>query len=620
MNLITLDFETYYDREYSLKKLSTEAYIRDPRFQLIGCAIKHGGGESVWYAGDDAVVALKSIDWKEAYVLAHNTAFDGAILKWRLGIEPMFYLDTLSMARPLQLATGASLEALAKKFMLGEKGDEVVRAQGKRLEHFMPEDLAAYGRYCANDADLTYSLFQVLHQWTTERELYLVDLMLRMFIDPVLELDYDTLYDHLCRVQARKEELMAKMDVGRDDLMSNDKLAAVLESYGVEVPTKINKKGKTTWALAKTDQGFKDLLEHENPEVQAICAARLGIKSTLEETRTKAFMEIARRGSFAVLLNYYGAHTGRASGGDKINPQNLPRGGALRRAILPPSGHTIVAGDSSQIEARVVAWWAGQDDLVADFTSGVDIYSKFASDVYGRPINRKQKAADGSLPDFVPGFVGKTCILGLGFGMGPPKLRSTLKAGAGGVPVDLPLAECERVVKEVYRRKYSKIKQLWWDCQDALEKVVQGYSQEIGVNLKLVWDADGIHLPNGMLVRYNNLRCEDGEYVYDTRRGKVKLYGGKVVENVVQALARIIVFDQMCAVSQRLRSMDDPGNARRFMTCLTVHDEVVVVVPEAWEKAAVQLLEHHMKKNPKWAQGLPIACEVHAGPSYADCK
>jgi DNA polymerase I-like protein with 3'-5' exonuclease and polymerase domains len=623
--LITIDFETYYAQEYSLSKISTEAYIRDSRFEVIGVGIKIDDGEPQWYAGElRAGMALAHIK-PDDYVLAHNTAFDGAILAWRYNIRPKFYLDTLSMARPVTGATvGGSLAALAKKFMLGEKGTEVVMAKGMRLKDFSPNELAEYGKYCLNDVQLTYNLFHVLKQWSTSREMYLIDLMLRMFIDPVLELDREVLYAHLLQVQAKKEELMLRIQHGVDDLMSNPKLAAVLESYGVEVPMKISAKTqKSTYAFSKQDQAFKDLLDHPNPDVQALVAARLGVKSTLEETRTKAFIEICKRGTLAILLNYYGAHTGRASGGDGINLQNLPRGGALRRAMKAPFGHKIVAGDSSQIEARIVAWWAGQDDLVQDFANGVDIYSNFATDVYGRPINRKRKDPDGSLPDFIPGFVGKTCILGLGFGMGPPKLRRTLKIGQGGVSVDLPETECERIVKQVYRTKYSMIVALWKQCQKALEAVAKGHEAEIGVNLKLRWDQDGIHLPNGMLIRYNNLRGElrgDGmEYLYDTRKGPVKIYGAKVVENVVQALARIVVFNQMCAVSQQLRSMDRPEEGKRFTVVLTVHDEIVIVVPEEWAKAAEVMLENNMKVVPNWAKGLPITCEVGAADCYADC-
>jgi DNA polymerase I-like protein with 3'-5' exonuclease and polymerase domains len=618
MNLITLDFETFYDDEYSLSKISTEEYIRHELFEIIGVSVRVNDQEPEWFSGthEETVQFLQQFDWKESCLLAHHTAFDGAILKWRCGITPKFYLDTLSMARPVTGATvGGSLAALAKKFMLGEKGTEVVKAKGKRRKHFQPNELSEYGEYCINDNILTYNLFHVLREWSTEREMFIIDTMLRMFIDPVLGINHEVVYQHLCEVQDKKAQLLARVSHDTVALRSDQQFADLLESYGVEPPTKVNKNGQVKYAFAKTDQEFKELLEHENLDVQALVAARLGVKTTLEETRTKRFMEICKRGTLAVLLNYYGAHTGRASGGDKINLQNLPRGGKLRRALIPPLGHMIVAGDSSQIEARVVAWWAGQDDLVQAFAAGVDIYSVFATEVYGRTVTKA---------DTTDRFVGKTCILGLGYGMGHERLKRTLKIGQGGVSADVPLDECERIVKQVYRKKYAKIAQLWRDCQYALEKAAKGFTTEIGVNLKLVWDSEGIHLPNGMLLRYANLREQrnakgEQEYVYDTRRGAVKLYGAKVVENVVQALARIVVFNQMAAISQRFRSMDRPEEGARFVVALTVHDEIVTVVPEEWAKPALVLLENQMKVAPKWAPGLPVTCEVGAAACYADC-
>lgn len=621
--MITLDFETYYDPAYSLKKLTTEEYIRDPRFEVIGVGYKVNDQPSQWIDVNDLKFEFLKVLLKDEYLLCHNTAFDGAILKWKFGIEPKFYLDTLSMARPVTGATvGGSLAKLAKKFMLGEKCTMVSQTIGKHRAEFSPTEMQQFSEYCCNDVDITYNLFHVLKQFSTNRELYVIDTMLRMFINPALELDVEALSEHLLKVQAKKEELLLKIDEkigGRDALMSNPKLAVVLRDLGVEPPTKFNSKGVVTWAFAKTDLAFKALEEHPNPMVQAVVAARLGIRSTLEETRTASFLGIASRGKLPIPLNYYAAHTGRAGGADNINLQNLPRAGTLRQAIKAPADHTIVAGDSSQIEARVVAWLAGQDDLVAAFAAGEDIYSAFASEVYGRPINRKRKDLDGSLPDFVEGFVGKTCILGLGFGMGHKKLRNELKLGkGGGVPVDLPEAETERMVG-LYRTKYYKIKQLWYAAQEAMKSVLRGFEAEFGVGVKLKWTQEGIHLPNGMLIRYTNLRQElkDGEvvYLYDSRDGPVKIYGGKIIENVVQALARIIVFDQMCMLSQKLRPLDSEEFIHRVV--LTVHDEIVICVPLVIQGPMVATVEYTMKITPPWATGLPITCEVESGPNYA---
>lgn len=610
--LITLDFETYYDKDYSLKKLTTEQYIRHRDFQVIGVAVKVDDGPTEWFSGTimETKKFLDSFDIPNNYLLAHNMVFDGAILAWKYVIKPKYYLDTLSMAKPVTgLTVGGSLAALAKKFCLGEKGTEVVNALGKRLEHFTPEDLAAYGEYCKNDVQITYTLYQILRQFSTPKEQYIIDLMIRMYTDPVLRLDINQLEGHLATVQEKKAVLMKKIDdaIGRDDLMSNMKFAEVLKKLGVTPPIKISiRTGKPTYAFGKTDQEFKALLEHDDPRVQTVVAARLGVKSTLEETRTEAFINIGKRGRLPIMLNYYGAHTGRASGGDGVNLQNLPRGGTLRKSIMAPDKHTIVAVDSSQIEARVVAWLAGQDDLVEDFRNKEDIYSKFATDVYGRKITKEDK---------VERFVGKTCILGLGYGLGKDKFRNTLKVSTPSVELDE--MEAERIVK-LYRSKYSKIVDLWSAAGDALPKITNGYDYDFGVGVRLHTTPYGIKLPNDMLIRYPNLRKSDDSYLYDSRKGPVKIYGGKVVENVVQALARIVVFDQMAKIDQEFRRKDTPE--KRFKVALTVHDEIVAVVPEDEQQWALDFMVQVMSTPPKWAADLPVACEGDFAKTYGDCK
>lgn len=630
MRIVTLDFETFYSKDFSLSKITTEAYIRDPQFQVIGFGYKVNDGETHWISGSDHTIAmsLAALDLENSYLLCHNTAFDGAILAWRYGIIPKYYLDTLSMARPITGQTvGGSLDKLVKKFALGEKGKEVIAAIGKRREDFTATDLAQYGEYCKNDVQLTWNLYHVLRQWNPPKELFIQDLMIRMFTDPVLELDKVVLEDHLTNVQLKKKKLMDKIDasIGRDALMSNPKFAEVLTKLKVTPPTKISlRTQKETYAFGKTDQDFKALLEHPNPAVQAVVAARLGIKSTLEETRTESFLGIAERGSLPILLNYWGAHTGRASGGDKMNLQNLPRGGALRKSIVAPKGHKLIAVDSSQIEARVVAWLAGQKDLVEDFSNGVDIYSKFASVVYGRPVDRKRKEIDPATgkefnPDKVEGFVGKTCILGLGYGMGPDKFRGTLKIGAGGMSVDFSAEEAANTVN-IYRSKYAHIAQSWKVATNALARMTAGFETEFGVGIQLRGTPEGIHLPNHTMVRYPNLRYDPAEkqYLYDGRYGPVKIYGGKVIENVVQALARIVVFDQMAKIDQHLRRLD--GTDGRYKVVLTVHDEVVAVVPEYYAQTALDFMVQTMSTPPSWAPDLPIACEGDIGDSYGDAK
>jgi DNA polymerase len=300
MNIIVLDFETFYSQEFSLTKVTNEEYVRSPEFEVIGVSVQRNADEPEWFSGTMAETAafLTTFDWENSLALAHNAAFDASILTWVFGIKPKGWLDTLSMGRALHgTEVGGSLAVLAKHYGVGTKGDEVIMAKGLRRTDFPADQLARYGEYCCNDTAMTYALFQKMATGFPPSELRLIDLTIRMFSEPRLWLDAGVLESHLTAVRFTKQELMSKMLIEKDQLMSNNQLAKVLEDLGVEVPMKKSPTtGKQTYAFSKTDEGFKALLEHENVIVQAIVAARLGVKSTIEETRTARFIGIAERG------------------------------------------------------------------------------------------------------------------------------------------------------------------------------------------------------------------------------------------------------------------------------------------------------------------------------------
>jgi hypothetical protein len=411
MNTLIIDFETYYDKEYSLSKMTTEEYVRDPRFEVIGVAVKLNNEETEWASGTREQLKrwLSRFPWDSSLVIAHNMLFDGAILSWYFGITAKVWGCTLCMGRALHgVEVGGSLKALAERYDVGVKGDEVVRAIGMRRGDFDDEELSRYGDYCVNDVDLTYRLFYRMMTKFPKTELKLIHTTLQMFVEPVLELDLLLLEQHLDDIITTKEKLLSDAGVTKDILMSNQKFADLLATFGVRAPTKISPTtGKETLALAKNDEEFKALADYPDIRVQTLVAARLGTKSTLEETRTQRFIEIAKRGTLPIPIRYYAAHTGRWGGDDKINMQNLPSRGAnankLKKAILAPDGYVIVDADSAQIEARVLAWLAQQDDLVAAFEKGEDVYRIMASAIYGKDVADITKEER---------FVGKTTILG----------------------------------------------------------------------------------------------------------------------------------------------------------------------------------------------------------------
>ena len=618
MSLITLDFETYYTDKLGFSKQTTEEYIRDSQFEIIGVGITQGDHPATWLSGSKEEIRehLLTYDWDNSALLCHNTMFDGAILKWVLGIEPAFYLDTLCMARAVHgVEAGGSLAALARRYNIGEKGTEVVAAKGKRRADFTPLELEAYGAYCKNDAELTRKLFYILSNNFSEDETRLIDMTLRMYIDPVFMVDDALLVARLEELKRDKLELLSTLinklscdteEAVRKKLASNKQFAEILKSFGIEPPMKTSPAtGKQTLALAKTDEGFIALTENEDVFIQELCAVRLGTKSTLEESRIERFIDIGKRnkGKLPIPLKYYGAHTGRWSGSDKVNFQNLPsrdkKKKTLKNAVTAPDGHLIINCDSSQIEARVLAWLAGQDDVTTAFRDARDVYCEFATKVYKRGITKA---------DPVERFVGKTCILGLGYGTGWRKLQHTLKTSPPGAT--LSDEECERIVS-LYRESNDKITQLWGECERALKSLIAwpegSKNYYLGQNKALLITPDGIRLPNRLYIRYPELQVKDGKYVYNSRKGEISLWGGAIVENVVQALARIVVGEQMLKISQK------------YPVALTVHDAAVCVVPEGEIEEAIKFVTDIMSTAPDWAKTLPVACEAKYAYSYGSC-
>lgn len=316
MRLISLDFETFYSPSYGLKNLTTEEYVMGEEFEVIGVSIKVGEDLAKWYTGTHAELKeiLGGYKLETAVVLAHNCAFDAFILSQIFGIYPAKYLDTLSMARALHgVSVGGSLAALVKQYGLGEKGTEVVNALGKHRKDFTPTEMAAYAGYCINDTELCYALFKVLVKKFNIMELEVIHLTIRMWVIPLLELDISSAEEYLVDVRAKKQALLDSIVDSKEVLMSNPRFANALEALGVEVPLKISPAtGKQAYAFAKTDDGLKDLMEYPDVRVQALVAARLGLKSTIEETRAERYIGIAKRmGVIPVPLSYYGASTGR---------------------------------------------------------------------------------------------------------------------------------------------------------------------------------------------------------------------------------------------------------------------------------------------------------------------
>lgn len=596
--IVTLDFETYYDKGYTLSgKINVSEYIRDDRFHAHGVGIKIGNNETIWYTGKKISQALREVDWSRSAMLAHNTAFDGFICSQQYDVKPAFYLDTLSMARA---AHGHhmrhDLDTVAKAHGLAGKKKRSALADTKGKLELTDEEERALGEYCIDDVNDTYQIFWRLYDHIPDDELRLIDITQRMFCDPVLEVDIPRVQAELEAEIGAKTAALLRSGAQVADLMSNQKFAALLQNAGVTPPLKISPStGRQTFAFAKSDLDFQELLEHPDPAVAALAEARLKIKSTIGETRAARFIEAGKDGmKLPVLLNYAGTHTHRWSGGNKMNLQNLKRGGELRRSILAPAGYAVVVADSAQIEARVLAWLAGQADILDAFANKRDVYKLMASEIFGVPeseVTEEQR------------FIGKCCVLGLGYGMGPNRLRQMLEQGVMGPKVTLSIEECQYIVS-IYRAHNHKIWALWKRMDRILLDMVTGTPGTYG---PLAYGKGYIQLPNGLFMQYSGLHAEFGEPIsgdtptvdvtYLTRRGRARIYGCMLTENVVQALARIIIAEQMLKVADRYRVVT--------MT----HDEIVALSKYTEADTCLEYMIETMSVPPEWAPGLPLAAE-----------
>lgn len=652
--VVTIDFETYFTREYSLKPLGVEAYVRNPLFQVIGVGVKVGAGPSVWLEEAQFREWVAKVDWSHVAILAHHVHFDGFILAHHYGVHPALWLCTLNMGRALHgIEVGNSLAKLSAHYGLGEKGDEVKKAIGKRRADFTPEEWLRYGEYCRNDVDLTEKLLWAVLPGFPEQELWVNDSTVRLFTEPTFELDRSLMLASLEAERERKAALLTRIGAGRETLMSADKFAALLMELGEVPEMKVSPKAKNkdgtpkqTYAFAKTDPYLKGLLEHERDEVRWAAEARVGIKSTGVETRTERFLKIAERGRLPVYLRYCGAHTGRWSGAEKTNFQNLKRGGAIRDALTAPEGLSLIASDSAQIEARLLAWFAGHTQLVEAFAQKRDIYSEFATRAYGRPINRKRKAPDGTYPDFVPGFVGKSAILALGYGAGWGKFAQTmltagvqftdaevtalhvnvedfvkqyakqLKKLPTRLNVEAMAVHCavSKAFVDTYREEHRPIPELWYAMDEVIEAMYRGVEVRFGPNGICQTVPNGIALPSGRRLRYPGLEADEDGWSYrgnhsKKKKDRTKIYGGSLTENIIQALARDVVAEQLLWLRTK---------GTKFVT--TTHDELVAVAPEGDAERVFGEMIKAMSTPPAWAKGVPLAAEGGFGRSYGAAK
>jgi DNA polymerase family A len=614
MRAFVLDYECYYDRasKYTLEHMNPAEYILDDRFEVTGLAVKELGCPAQWIEGPDVGAFFASLDPDATTTLSHNALFDASISSYRYGFVPKLIVCTLGIARAVLNLESYSLKSVAEHLGLPAKGEEIHQADGMRLADLKanPDFYRKYIDYALKDDTICegiYNKLVVTGRFPPE-EIRVQDLVLRCAVQPVLHANVPMLKEHLADLREHKQQLLNDAGYDKAALMSAAQFKAALEGLGVEVkykPSPANPNREMP-AFAKTDPFMTELTEYQaacddtNLKVQTLANARLAHKSTIEETRSERFLSIAslpwpNGGPMLPMpLRYGGAKTHRLSGDWKMNVQNLVRDttkSKLRTSATAPDGYKLVTADSSQIEARLVAQLCGQEDLLEAFRNGVDVYASFASNVFGQPVTKKEQ----------PGmrFIGKTGILGLGYKCGAKRFHQMVvtQARQYGIPLDGLFDE--RVAGSIvrtYRRLYKRIPRMWRHLDNLLRFVLMSDRPHEEPLDPVIFMSGRIRLPNGLFLRYGDVGCED-------------LYGGKLLENICQALARVIIMQAALRLARR---------GYRFI--LQAHDELIFCIPDDQLEDARAAILQEMTQPPAWCEELPLAVEIKQGLTYGNCE
>jgi hypothetical protein len=600
-----LDFETFYDQHLTLRVMSTEAYIAHPRFAVNGCAVI-GPGVREFMDEPRFRAFCAKVPWDRVEVVAHNAGFDGRVLARKYGVRPARWIDTMAMAKALiwHHTFAVSLDACADFFGLPGKSGVIGRVKGMYAHQVRAAGLwPQYAAYALQDDENALELARIMEPMMPPGEMEMIDWTVRQVTEPVLRVDRALLAGHLAEVQAEKDAKLVRTGLGdRAALMSADKFAELLRGYGEEPERKRTTKGEV-YAFAKTDPYMEGLLEHDDPDLQALAAARLGFKSTMEETRTARFIEVADAcaGLMPVPLAYHAAHTGRWGGTDKMNVQNLTHGSPLRTCLLAPPGCKLLIADQAQIECRLTAYLAGQRDLLDAFAAGRDVYSELASSIFARPVDKARNPDERQ--------AGKIAELSLGYGCGAARFAAMLRAKKAKWH-DLPFAE--RTVK-TYRDRRHRVPHLWKNLDAHLSSTLSGgrdsstFSRLLATTPGYLAGPGRITLPSERSLAYPELGCDALGEGYSYRRykhGRTTIWGGKLTENIVQATARDLLTDNHRELMRWARIV------------LQVHDELVAVVLEEEAADAKAEFERVMSRRPWWAPDLPLSVEVKISDRY----
>jgi len=641
-DIVVLDWETYFTTEYSLFKMSNIEYIEDKKFEEQGVAVNiiQAGHPNTprqatfWPDVPEELAWLQrkyGENLERCTVVWFNGRFDGTILVRKYSIIPPYVVDVRDLSRHLDARNRHHLKDCCERWNIPPKGD-TMEFKGLRWATMTPEQRESYASYACNDAEREADLLCILLPKLTRPE---IELPLqwhthRIYWCPEFNFDFAEA-NRLARAMEEQVHVDAEFVIIPDgdgqsrfaipkEISGNISFAKLMREALAEtgeVLTMKPGKNKPIPALAKDDPAVQQYKRHKNPRVRELMKARQAVKSWplhIRRVRAMGHQAQAAGGKLPNPLNYYGAHTGRWSGGEKINTANLPTRGKglqteIKHCLIAPPGYTLVMSDAAQIEARGDAWIAGQQDLLDSFARGEDVYSEFASGVLCVPVYKPRKDDPPPVAKLLTTrrAMGKTAILGLGYGMGAttfldrleadPLLRSKVESG------EINLSFCKRTV-DAYRTKYHKIPTFWRNIEDAFRYVTRySLSRELrGLKLYHEGTTTVIRLPSGRCLFYPHASIgRDHQLAYNWGY----LWGGTLTENIVQAMSRDVLAEALLYVERH-----------GFRVGHHVYDSIVAVVPEAKVDEAKACVEEALTHVPTWAVGWPMGVETVVAGRY----
>lgn len=684
MRIVALDFESFFSTKdgYTLTKIGPISYIRDSRFsaQLMSYIVTDASTmtyDRVRVAEHDnipAVLAALKLDAPDVVTVAHNgNGFDFLILSEIYHVVPRIAIDTMCMERwtGVSRIQNESLKSMAKFFQCGEKVEGTVISDGRKWpDDFTPDERTAFIQYCRNDTEQCFLSFKAMLPFMTADALLFSSITAKMACSPVLRLDDDMLTAYLNELSAKVTK--ARNDINRMFMFKSDEdflkairssasFVKMLELLGRKPPMKysvaksetkrkkLEAEGKTnlseedyavyTPALAKSDLDFVAMASDADERVALLVRTRLENNSSIQRSRAETFHALAKSGRpMPVMLNAFKAHTSRYTAGnsegssDKLNLQNLskrdPSQLTLRKAVQAPEGMALVACDSSQIEARILAYVANETELVDAFRRGADPYADLAEKIFQIPsekIHKGAKSGDKKLKAYRN--VGKTGILSAGYGVGWRKYADTLLRQGVRLSSDIDQHyEMAHHAHNVYRASNPNIVAFWDTCQTVIKALYLGYSGEFGgpndnifrYGMGPVCGRDKVPTiigPNKYTLRYFKLSCEVSEknnreeYYYTRVKGKselkTKIYGGALAENLCQYLAFALLQWQACRMTEQ-----------GIRLIANIHDSFLAICPEDEAEHTKSVMESCMSSVPDWLGDFPVACEAEIGKDY----